>query len=106
MRVKSGATLFLGTALVLALGVAVTPSYSKTEFSPGDIRVTQASSISPSAIAQNDRHARAFGTLKLADTHSDVCLANEQQCLKACDGATSCSNQCQANYQACLSQGG
>ena len=41
----------------------------------------------------------------LADTHSDLCLANYNQCLKGCDGATSCTNQCAVNYNGCLQQG-
>ncbi len=102
MRIKVGTALFLGTALAFALGVAVTPSPSKAEFGQSNVRVTQVSYISPNATAQNG----AFGLRRLADTHADVCLANEQQCLKACDGATSCSNQCEVNYQGCMSQGG
>jgi hypothetical protein len=44
--------------------------------------------------------------LKLADGHADICKENEQQCLKGCDGATSCSNQCVVNYNGCMAQGG
>jgi hypothetical protein len=44
--------------------------------------------------------------LKLADGHADICKENEDQCLKGCDGATSCSNQCVVNYNGCMAQGG
>ena len=38
------------------------------------------------------------------DGHADLCLANYNQCMKGCDGATSCSNQCKVNYDACMKQ--
>ena len=31
-----------------------------------------------------------------------VCKANLDQCVKACDGAQQCTNQCNVNYQGCL----
>lgn len=74
-------------AASLALAIVVAPSFSNSEFVPV-------------------KHAHAtYSRIRIADAHSDVCLANEQQCLQGCDGATSCSNQCEANYQGCLSQG-
>jgi len=39
------------------------------------------------------------------DTHAEICLKNEQTCLKGCDGAVSCSNQCKVNYENCMKQG-
>lgn len=48
-------------------------------------------------------HALKF--LKLAQTHADICMQNRQQCLSGCDGAESCSNQCEVNYQGCMDQG-
>jgi hypothetical protein len=38
--------------------------------------------------------------------HSDACLANYNQCIKGCDGATSCSKQCKTNYDDCMKQEG
>lgn len=46
------------------------------------------------------------GVVRLAQTHADICLDNETQCLQGCDGAESCSAQCEANYQGCMNQGG
>lgn len=40
-------------------------------------------------------HASAGG-------HDQLCLDNYNQCIKGCDGATSCSNQCKTNYDACM----
>ena len=48
----------------------------------------------------------SHGVARLAQTHADICLQNEQQCLSGCDGAESCSNQCEVNYQGCMDQGG
>jgi hypothetical protein len=31
-----------------------------------------------------------------------VCKANCDQCMKGCDGAAQCSNQCAVNYNGCL----
>ena len=31
-----------------------------------------------------------------------ICKANYDQCLRGCDGAVSCSNQCMTNYNGCL----
>jgi hypothetical protein len=39
-----------------------------------------------------------------ADDHAQICLNNYNQCLKGCDGATSCNNQCLTNYNGCLGQ--
>ena len=52
--------------------------------------------------------SRALATLhvRLADGHSDACKANFDQCMKGCSGATSCSNQCQTNYNGCMGNGG
>jgi hypothetical protein len=52
--------------------------------------------------------SRALATLhvRLADAHSDACKANLDQCTKNCAGATSCTNQCQTNYNGCMGNGG
>lgn len=31
-----------------------------------------------------------------------VCKANYDQCIRGCNGAAQCSNQCQVNYNGCL----
>jgi hypothetical protein len=45
------------------------------------------------------------GISRIADTHAEICAQNRDQCLKGCDGAESCSNQCETNYQGCMAQG-
>jgi hypothetical protein len=44
------------------------------------------------------------GAAAFISTHDQICLDNYNQCLKGCDGATSCSNQCKVNYDKCLQQ--
>jgi len=39
--------------------------------------------------------------LRLAGTPA-ACKWNYDQCMKGCNGAQQCSNQCMANYTACL----
>ncbi len=34
--------------------------------------------------------------------HDQLCLDNYNQCIKGCDGATSCSQQCKVNYDKCM----
>jgi len=40
----------------------------------------------------------------MADGHDQLCKDNYNQCMKGCDGATSCSNQCQINCNNCMKQ--
>ena len=37
-----------------------------------------------------------------AQSHDQICLDNYNRCVKACDGATGCTNQCKANYDGCM----
>jgi hypothetical protein len=62
--------------------------------------------LSPSQDAQSVRATLVnyMETRAFTDAHSDACLANYKQCIKGCDGATSCSNQCKTNYDNCMRQ--
>lgn len=44
--------------------------------------------------------------LRLAQSHADICKANLDNCTQGCAGASGCTNQCQTNYEGCMSQGG
>jgi hypothetical protein len=44
----------------------------------------------------------ALITPALAGGNAQACLDNYTQCLKGCDGAAQCSNQCKTNYEKCL----
>jgi hypothetical protein len=69
--------------------------------------VQSSGAYSHSNSSSSDRVENAVRTgVRLAQTHADICLENEQQCLKGCDGAQSCSDQCGVNYQGCMDQGG
>lgn len=43
-------------------------------------------------------------TLGWRDAHAEACAYNRDVCLKGCNGATSCSNQCWTNYNNCMKQ--
>jgi len=93
-RISLSRTLLLAAlSLILAASAsaATTPQPTPTPATP---------TIEPRALWVSDLHASLP-----PDTHAQVCLTNEQNCLKGCDGATSCSNQCKVNYQKCMEQG-
>jgi hypothetical protein len=51
----------------------------------------------------SQKNITAIRTLrKLADQHADNCKWNYDQCVQGCAGATSCTNQCQTNYNGCM----
>ena len=83
--------------IVAILGL--TASAAALAYAPTDFGTTRHSAVSRKDIAAV-RHLR-----QLADGHSDACKANYDQCMKACDGMTSCSNQCQTNYNGCMQNG-
>jgi hypothetical protein len=61
--------------------------------------------LSSSLGAQSVRASLVNYTETIAfSPHSDACLANYNQCIKGCDGATSCSKQCKTNYDNCMKQ--
>jgi hypothetical protein len=37
-----------------------------------------------------------------AGGNAQACLDNYNNCMKGCDGAAQCSNQCKVNYNKCL----
>ena len=41
-------------------------------------------------------------TPAFADQHADNCKYNYDQCVKGCDGASSCERQCKENYDKCM----
>jgi hypothetical protein len=57
-------------------------------------------SMTPDGLLKN------AGPARLAqDAHTQACQYNYNQCMTGCGGAASCSNQCKANFDGCLSQG-
>ena len=90
-----------GVATFVA-ALAVSPFFSTSAMSHPQVISGAYTHASPSAAGLTIVH----GVVRLAQSHADICLDNETQCLQGCDGAQSCSNQCEANYQGCMSQGG
>jgi hypothetical protein len=92
------------SAFVLALGTS--SLLGSAEFSHAHTAQT-ARAYTPMISSRTGHFRTIFQRVtRTADTHSDICLQNEQQCLQGCDGAQSCSNQCAVNYQGCMDQGG
>lgn len=89
----------IGIAAAIGFTVAAGAAafaYEPTGFGTATIKHA---TLSPADIAAM-RHLR-----QLADQHADNCKANYDQCMKACDGMTSCSNQCTTNYNGCMQNG-
>ena len=101
---KSRLLIGLSAAAIVS-AFAVSPFFSTVAVShPQAIQSSSAYTHSnPSAV--HSVVTVEHGVVRLAQTHADICLDNETQCLKGCDGAESCSNQCEANYQGCMDQG-
>ena len=64
----------------------------------------------PAAFSQSTAAAPSTDTLtppvRIAQSsHTQICQDNYNQCMRGCDGAASCSNQCKVNLDGCLSQG-
>ena len=93
-------------SLAIALIFAASTVFISSEFTRSTMQQSAGSDSSavPSQMTRTLEHGRSI--TRLADGHADICYDNEQQCLKGCDGATSCSNQCIANYDGCMAQGG
>jgi len=104
MPMNSNAVLKLVSPILFTLVVAVSQSVANNapiHRSPGTAVAAYAATDARTVMASGRR-----STIRLADTHSDACLWNYNNCLKGCDGAASCSSQCKVNYDGCLRQGG
>ncbi len=92
--------------VTVAFAIAASAIFIGGQFSYGHAQQITGTNSSGVVSQMNRTLEHARPAVKLADGHADICLANEQQCLKACDGFTSCSKQCKANYDGCMKQGG
>jgi hypothetical protein len=101
MQINSKKLLTLAPLGVFALAVMLSPLVARADFGPAK------ASVQSSAISSMPHIAKHGGEsfIRLADGHADICAQNKQTCLDGCAGATSCSNQCQDNYDRCMQQG-
>jgi hypothetical protein len=103
MRMKSNAVFGLVSPILFALVVAISPSIANS--GPGQGQTTAAPAVAATGPQVLAPGPRSF-MIRLADAHSDACLWNYNNCMKGCDGATSCSAQCKVNYDNCMRQAG
>jgi len=78
-------------ASTLIACIALAASFTQT----GQATQLQQHEMSPIASDGNQRLLRLAGS-------PEVCKGNYDQCIKGCDGAQQCSNQCLVNYNGCL----
>ncbi len=99
---------FVFAALILSLNVATAANGQLGAPIPNGDPASHTGGIAIADNIQVDFHAdfpaRSLLHAMAADTHADQCMANYRQCMKGCDGATSCSKQCQVNYDNCMKQ--
>ena len=93
-------------AAVFASALAISPFFSTSAVSHPQTVVASGAYTHSNPAAVRSPLTVEHGVVRLAQTHADICLQNEQQCLQGCDGAESCSAQCETNYQGCMDQGG
>ena len=92
-------------AAAFASALAISPFFSTNAVSHPQVLTGSSAYTHSDPSAAHAPLAVEHGVVRLAQTHADICLDNETQCLQGCDGAQSCSAQCEANYQGCMNQG-
>jgi|SwirhisoilCB1_FD_contig_31_13339395_length_477_multi_3_in_0_out_0_1 hypothetical protein len=102
MKTTSSKLLIAAVVFGAASLAAASVTFGNTSFGDGHASARYGANV----VNDDASVTHALKFLKLAQTHADICLQNEQQCLAGCDGAQSCSNQCEVNYQGCMDQGG
>lgn len=102
MQIHSRKFLTLAPLGIFALAVVLSPLVARADFGPGPAKASMQSPVL-SSVPHIARHG-GESFIRLADGHADICKQNEDNCLKGCDGATSCSDQCRKNYDGCMQQ--
>ena len=86
----------------ISFAFTTTTSTATSQRNTGDAVTASAEPSLQVQTVTNERYeVSAFG---MPDAHADACAHNRDVCLKGCDGATSCSNQCWTNYNNCMRQ--
>lgn len=86
----------------ISFAFATTTSTAKSQPNAGDAVTAGAQSSSQTQPVTAERYEVSASWM--TDAHADACAHNRDVCLKGCDGATSCSNQCWTNYNNCMRQ--
>ena len=96
---KMNTLLAILSLAAVSLAFAVTNSPAKDAAKAG----VQASEQTQTVVTER-LDAGSPQAIASPDAHADACKWNRDNCLKGCDGATSCSNQCWVNYNKCMDQ--
>jgi hypothetical protein len=102
MQMKLNTVFGLVSPILFALVIATSPSTA----SNGRGQPPIAADAYRAAESHSSANGVGRSTIRLADAHADACLWNYNNCMKGCDGAASCSNQCKVNYDGCMRQAG
>jgi|ERR1039458_1838821 hypothetical protein len=100
---KLGTLLTILSLAAISFAFTATTSTAKSQRSTGDEVTASVQSSLPAQTVVSERYdAASFQIIGMTDGHADACKWNRDNCLKGCDGATSCSNQCWTNYNKCM----
>jgi hypothetical protein len=89
----------------ISFAFATTTSTAKSEPNTGAaVTASAQSSLQAQTVVGERYDAESSHMIGMTDAHADACAHNRDVCLKGCDGATSCSNQCWTNYNNCMKQ--
>jgi len=87
----------------ISFAFAATTSTPKSQPNTADAVTVSVQSPSQVQTVVGERFdAVSSQIIGMTDAHADACAYNRDVCLKGCNGATSCSNQCLVNYQKCM----
>jgi 3-methyladenine DNA glycosylase Tag len=102
-KVSTLLTILSLTAISFAL--TATTSTAKSQRNAEDSVTASVQSSLQAQTVVGERYDATFSqVIGMTDDHADACAYNRDVCLKGCDGATSCSNQCWINYNNCMKQ--
>lgn len=105
MLKQLGTLLTILSLAAISFALTTTTSTATSQRNTGDA-VTASAQISLQAqtFTSERYEVSSSQTLGWRDAHADACAYNRDVCLKGCNGATSCSNQCWTNYNNCMKQ--
>src|SRR5271166_3227327 len=100
---KLSTLLTILSLTAISFAFAATTTGTKSQRSSGDSVTVSVQSPSQAQTVVSERYEAASSQMVgMTDAHADACRWNRDNCLKGCDGATSCSNQCWTNYNKCM----
>jgi hypothetical protein len=101
MMKKLSTLLTMLSLAAISFALATTANTAKGN-TPDTATVNVLSSSQTQTVVSERYDGASFQVIGMMDAHADACRWNRDNCLKGCDGATSCSNQCWTNYNKCM----